>query len=362
MLSVRLPRRDFGGQAPRLRHSRLRLGVFARALRGGNRGNGALPQALFRRHLPAVHISGQRQRRAGGRTRARLGRLDMSENLAKVLETKHVLVVCGTGGVGKTSVSAALALAAAMRGRRVGLVTTDPAKRLASALGLTKLDAIPKRLDSQIERALGKKMPGSLSALMFDAKDALDRFVEATGGKELLTRMRANNIYKILAGNFSGAHEYLALEKLYELEASGKFDLIVLDTPPARHTLDFLDAPDKIAAFFDDRIFQWFLTDPRSGGILERMRARGTQVALALLERVTGEGVLRDFTRLAPHLHALKSAFVARQSKIQAILASEASCAIFVATGLTLPQRDFHSFCGDAIRRELRPAGLVVNR
>ena len=128
----------------------------------------------------------------------------MSENLAKVLETKHVLVVCGTGGVGKTSVSAALALAAAMRGRRVGLVTIDPAKRLASALGLTKLDAVPKRLDSQIERALGKKMPGSLSALMFDAKDALDRFVEATGGKELLTRMRANNIYKILAGNFSG--------------------------------------------------------------------------------------------------------------------------------------------------------------
>ena len=152
------------------------------------------------------------------------------------------------------------------------------------------------------------------------------------------------------------------MKKLYELEASGKFDLIVLDTPPARHTLDFLDAPDKIAAFFDDRIFQWFLTDPRSSGLFERVRAHGTRVAFGLLEKVTGEGVLRDFTRLAPHLHTLKSAFVERQGMIRGVLASEAASAIFVATGQTLPQRDFHNFWEDAIRRELRPAGLVVNR
>lgn len=288
--------------------------------------------------------------------------MTQAHGIRELLGEKRMLIVCGTGGVGKTSISIALGIAGARLGRRVGLITIDPARRLADALGLTRLDSRPKRLNDLLAKETGEKLAGTLAAMMYDPKDTLDRFVETTGGAELLSRMRANNIYQVLAESFSGAHDFLALQKLHELETSGDYDLIVLDTPPARHTLDFLDAPARIAAFFDDRIFQWFLTEPRTEGLFERLRARGTQGALKLLEKITGEGVIRDFARLAPHLLTLKRAFVARQTEIQAVLTSEAAAALFVATGATLPQRDFHAFWQDATRRELQPAALIVNR
>lgn len=279
------------------------------------------------------------------------------------LDQKKLLICCGTGGVGKTTTAAAIALAAAMRGRRVGLITIDPAKRLATSLGLDRLKSEPQNLDKYIEKELGKgKLQGSLSALMLDSENTFYRFLENVGGKEVHDRFRASALFEVIAGNFGGAHEYLAMEKLYELHKSGEFDLLVLDTPPARHTLDFLDAPENIARFFDDRIFSWFLTDARSTSFTEKLRAKGARVALSVLEKLTGEGVINDFVSLAPHIYKVKNAFVERQEVIKQLIQSKQSGALFVSSPTDLSKGEAKPFLKDAKAAGIDILAFVVNR
>jgi anion-transporting ArsA/GET3 family ATPase len=280
----------------------------------------------------------------------------------KLLRDKEMLILCGTGGVGKTTTSAALALAAAQTGRRVGLITIDPARRLATSLGLNRLKSEPQNLDAHVEKALGKRLKGSLAALMLDSENTFYQFLKNVGGAEIHDRFRDSTLFEVIAGNFGGAHDYLAMEKLYELHASGAFDLLVLDTPPARHTLDFLDAPELIARFFDDRIFAWFLTDPRSQGIAERVRAKGAKVALGVLERLTGEGVINDFVGLAPHIYKVKNAFVERQGKVRELLTSARAGAIFVSSPTDLSRGEAQPFLRDARAKGIDILAFVVNR
>jgi anion-transporting ArsA/GET3 family ATPase len=166
----------------------------------------------------------------------------------------------------------------------------------------------------------------------------------------------------VIAGNFGGAHEFLAMEKLYELYSSKRFDLLVLDTPPARHTLDFLDAPEAIERFFDDRIFAWFLTDPRSRGLVERARAKGAKVALGVLEKLTGEGVINDFVSLAPHIYKVKNAFVERQHKIRNLLKSRHAGAVFVSSPTDLSRGEAEPFLQDARSKGIQILAFIVNR
>lgn len=278
------------------------------------------------------------------------------------LFSKKMLVCCGTGGVGKTTTSAALALKAAMSGKRVGLITIDPAKRLATSLGLDSLKSEPQNLDSYVNKTLKTKMKGSLSALMLDSQNTFFSFLKDVGGAEVHDRFRESELFDVIAGNFGGAHDYLAMEKLYELHLSKKFDLLVLDTPPARHTLDFLDAPDLIAKFFDDRIFSWFLTDPRSNALREKLRARGARAALGVLEKLTGEGVIRDFVALAPHIYTVKNAFVERQSRIRDLLCSKDSGAIFVSSPTDLSRGEAKPFLNDAKEKGIPILAFFVNR
>lgn len=275
---------------------------------------------------------------------------------------KKMLLCCGTGGVGKTTTAAALALKAAVAGKRVGLITIDPAKRLATSLGLSHLSHNPQSLNEPLAKALGAPAAGSLSALMLDAENTFYRFLKEVGGQEVHDRFRASELFEVIAGSFGGAHEYLAMEKLYELHSSGKFDLLVLDTPPARHTLDFLDAPDQIARFFDDRIFAWFLTDPRSSGIAEKLRAKGARAALGVLERLTGKGVIGDFVSLAPYIYKVKNAFVERQEKVRRLLTSQEAGAIFVSSPSDLARGEAAPFFADAQARRIQLLALVVNR
>lgn len=282
-------------------------------------------------------------------------------SLQKILEKKMV-VCCGTGGVGKTTTSAALALRGALAGKRVGLITIDPAKRLATSLGLETLSAEPQNLNKYIEKALGEKLKGSLSAMMLDSENTFYRFLEEVGGPEMKNRFAESSLFEVIAGNFGGAHDYLAMEKLYKLDASGEFDLLVLDTPPARHTLDFLDAPELIAKFFDDRIFSWFLTDPQSQGIAEKLRAKGARVALSVLEKLTGEGVIGDFVALAPHIQKVKSAFVARQGKIRELLTSKNAGALFITSPSDISRGEAKPFLADAKKQGIDILAFVVNR
>ncbi|MGZ3693139.1 MAG: ArsA family ATPase [Bdellovibrionota bacterium] len=282
-------------------------------------------------------------------------------SLKKILE-KKMIICCGTGGVGKTTTSAALALRAALEGKRVALITIDPAKRLATSLGLEHLKDEPQNLNKYIEKALGKKVLGSLSALMLDSENTFYRFLAEVGGEDMRNRFAESTLFEVIAGNFGGAHDYLAMEKLYKLDASGQFDLLVLDTPPARHTLDFLDAPDMIAKFFDDRIFSWFLTDPQSGGIAERLRAKGARVALSVLEKLTGEGVIGDFVALAPHIQKVKSAFVERQGKVRELLTSKQAGALFITSPSDISRGEAKPFLADAKSKGIDILAFIVNR
>ncbi len=275
---------------------------------------------------------------------------------------KKMLICCGTGGVGKTTTSAALALRAGLEGRRVGLITIDPAKRLATSLGLKSLNHNPQSLNRQVEEAIGKKLPGSISALMLDSEDTFYRFLKDVGGDEIHDRFRASELFEVIAGNFGGAHDFLAMEKLHELYASGKFDLLVLDTPPARHTLDFLDAPDRIGKFFDDRIFSWFLTDARSSSLQEKLRAKGARAALSVLEKLTGESVIGDFVSLAPHIYQVKNAFVERQGKIKRLLTSKEAGAIFISSPMDLSRGEAKPFLADAKEKGIDILAFVMNR
>lgn len=279
------------------------------------------------------------------------------------LAKQKIILVCGTGGVGKTTISAALALHLARSGKKVGLVTIDPAKRLAAALGLENLASSPRSIESVFfSRKNFPRFSGSISALMYDPKDTLEYFVESTGGPELLAKMKANNVYSIIASSFSGTHEYLALTKLHELVHRFDFDTVILDTPPARHTLDFLETPERLATFFDDSVFQWFLPNPKSKSLFERLRARGTHSAFALLEKVTGAGVLSDFLKIAPHLHALKGAFLDRQREIQKLLRSQEAGVLYVSTGVALAGREFSVFLRETKEQRLQTLGVVLNR
>lgn len=279
------------------------------------------------------------------------------------LDGREMVISCGSGGVGKTTTSAALALHAARQGRRVCLITIDPARRLATSLGLDGLKNDPQPIDAHVERALGGgRLAGSLSAMMLDSENTFYRFLREVGGEEVHDKFRASALFEVIAGSFGGAHEYLAMEKLYELHSSGRFDLLVLDTPPARHTLDFLDAPELIARFFDDRIFSWFLTDPRSRSVGERLRATGAKVALSVLERLTGEGVINDFVSLAPHIHKVKNAFVERQGAIRGLLTSSRAGAVFVTSPVDAGRGEAGPFLREAKEKGIGILALVVNR
>ncbi len=282
-------------------------------------------------------------------------------NFARLTERK-LLLLCGSGGVGKTTLSAAFAVRAAMEGKRVGLITVDPARRLATSLGLADLPSDPHDITKNLEREIGLKPKGTLAALMLDSHETLNRFLLNVGGEEVQKKFSESNLYQVIADNFSGTHDYLALEKLYELHQSGKFDLILLDTPPARHTLDFLDAPDRIARFFDDRIFVWFLTDPRNQSLRERIRARGTKTALGLLEKITGAGVLHDFTVLAPYFLKVKNAFVERQSEMLKVITGTEAGAFFITSPSDLNRGEAMPFVKEANRHGVQVLALVVNR
>ena len=283
-------------------------------------------------------------------------------SLIQELLSKKLIISCGTGGVGKTTTSAALALRAALEGKNVALITIDPAKRLATSLGLEKLGSDPVSLNKMIEASLETKMKGSLSALMLDSHNALFRFLKDIGGQEVHDKFAESNLFQVIADNFGGTHEYLAMEKLFELHFSKKYDLIILDTPPARHTLDFLDAPEKISQFFDDRIFSWFITDPLKDTFRERLRAKGTKAALSILEKVTGSGVINDFVTLAPFIYKVKNAFVERQTQIKDLLGSKESGALFISSPTDLSRGESKAFLEDAAEKRITILAFILNR
>jgi anion-transporting ArsA/GET3 family ATPase len=259
------------------------------------------------------------------------------------LERKQVCICAGSGGVGKTTTSAAIALGLAARGRKVAVVTIDPAKRLADALGLGELDNVERRVDAPVE--------GELWAMMLDAKRTFDELIEWHAPDER-TRdaVLSNRIYQELSNAVAGSQEYMAMEKLYELSNEGRYDAIVLDTPPSRNALDFLDAPRRLTEFIDSRSLS-LLTAPGRLGL--RVLGRGTGVAFSVMQRATGIDLLRDLGDFFRAFGDMTAGFRERAARVNELLGQRTTAFVLV----TSPRREAIDE-GIYFHRRLKDAGL----
>jgi anion-transporting ArsA/GET3 family ATPase len=267
-----------------------------------------------------------------------------------VVDDAEICICAGAGGVGKTSTSAAIALGAAARGRKVAVLTIDPAKRLANALGLEQLGNEPRRVR-------GVEGPGELWAMMLDPKRTFDDLIETYASDER-TRdaVLSNRIYKELSGAVSGSQEYMAMEKLYELHTEGGFDLLVLDTPPTRNALDFLDAPERLHRFIDSRSLRFFL----SPGL--RVLGRGSGVLFAVLQRVTGIDLLRDLSDFFSSFGDMSEGFRVRAERVNELLGSDAATFVLIASPRHDAIDDAIFFHDQLHRRGMPFGGAIVNR
>jgi anion-transporting ArsA/GET3 family ATPase len=273
------------------------------------------------------------------------------------LRSKRVLVCVGAGGVGKTTTSAALALGLAMRGQKVAVVTIDPAKRLAAALGLRELSGEPCRVqasDAAVE------IEGELWAMMLDAKRTFDEIVarlapDAHAREEIL----ANPVYRELSTAVAGSHELSAVAKLYELYEEHDFDVIVLDTPPSRNALDFLNAPNRLLGFLDGRALQVFLAP---GGLTARLFGRGTALMFAIFARVTGVDMLADLSRFFRSLGGVTDGFAERTRAVSTLLRSPETAFLIVTSPEAEPVREAGYLAERLDAAGMPRAELVVNR
>jgi anion-transporting ArsA/GET3 family ATPase len=250
-----------------------------------------------------------------------------------VLERPRVVVCVGTGGVGKTTIAAALALEAARRGRRVLVLTIDPARRLADALGVGQLGNQPEALPRAALAEQGVPEDGSLSALMLDMKrtfdDLVERFAETP---ETRARILANPIYQHVSEALAGSIEYSAMEKVYELDGEKRYDLIVVDTPPSQHALDFLEAPQRLLEFLDSRLVHMLIHPAFVAGRFGfRLFQRGAQRVLQILERVTGIGFLQDVSEFLLAFEGMSEGFRARATGVRSLLLGAQTAFVLVA-------------------------------
>ena len=272
-------------------------------------------------------------------------------------ETKNI-ICCGSGGVGKTTTSAAVALRAAEAGRKVVVLTIDPARRLAQSLGVGELDNTPRPV-SMIDTAAG----GSLDAMMLDMKNTFDDVVLAHSTPEKAAAILQNQFYVALSSEFSGTQEYMAMEKLGQLhteaEASGRWDLIVVDTPPARSALDFLDAPEHLSALLDGRFLR-FLLHPTRGPL--RLMGAGFSMISAAMTKILGAQIISDVQTFVRAFEALFGGFRQRATSTFELLSSRHSTFLVVATPQHDALREAEYFVDRLTEEGMPLSGMVINR
>jgi anion-transporting ArsA/GET3 family ATPase len=277
---------------------------------------------------------------------------------------RRVVVCVGCGGVGKTTVAAAVALEAARAGRRALVLTIDPARRLADALGVEKLGNQPEPLPRAALTELGVPAQGSLSALMLDMKrtfdDLVTRFAESAAARDRILR---NPIYRHVSDALAGSVEYSAMEKVYELSRSDAYDTIVVDTPPAQHALDFLDAPERLLEFLDSRLVHLLIHPAMAAGRMGfRWFERGTRRALGLIERISGIGFLEDLSEFLMAFEHMSEGFQARAKEVRALLLGPQTAFVLVASPESESVKQAQRFLERLEGADVRVAGIVANR
>ena len=273
-----------------------------------------------------------------------------------------IIVCCGSGGVGKTTTAAALGVRAAEAGRRVVVLTIDPARRLAQSLGLTELDNVPRPV-----AGVGEGAGGSLDAMMLDMKRTFDEVVEAHSTPDKAAQILANPFYQAVSSSFAGTQEYMAMEKLSQLRAQaddeGTWDLVIVDTPPSRSALDFLDAPKRLGSFLDGRFIRLLTAPARAGGrAYLKVFSVSATIAAAAISKVLGGAFLADVQTFVAALDTMFGGFRERADLTYALLKEPTTAFVVVAA----PERDAlreAAYFVERLETEGMPlAGVVVNR
>jgi len=284
--------------------------------------------------------------------------------MRNLLRQKSIFVLCGSGGVGKTTLSAALALMGAMEGKKSLVLTVDPARRLAQAMGIRRLEDRVRPIPTSAFAEAGLHPAGSLSAVMLDTRRTFDKLIEKTASSpDISARVLANPIYDHMAGFMAGSHEYMAMEKLLEFFQSGEYELLVLDTPPTRHALNFLDAPKRMLDFLDDSVFKWFIKPSMSLGRFPlRMFEKGVEFHLGLLERFTGIRILGDLAEFFGNFSGMYKGFKERAAQVRDLLGSDDAAFVLVAAPNRGDIWENRYFCQRLLEEKMPLAYVIFNR
>jgi len=282
-------------------------------------------------------------------------------SVAELLEHKRVCICAGSGGVGKTTTSAAIAAGMAARGKKVIVLTIDPAKRLADSLGLPELGNTERQVDRSLFEAAGVDPgEGELWAMMLDSKATFDEVVrEHAPDDATRDRILSNRIYQQLSAALAGSQEYMAMEKLYEIHAEGRYDLLVLDTPPTRNALDFLDAPKRLSQFIEGRALQVFL---KPTGFGMRVFGRGTSLMFSVLRRVTGVDLLEDLAEFFQAFGGMVGGFRERARRVSELLCDPETSFLVVSGPEDEPVSEAIYFHRKLVEAGMPFGGAIVNK
>ena len=284
----------------------------------------------------------------------------------------RVIVCCGSGGVGKTTTAAAIGLRAAERGRNVVVLTVDPARRLAQSMGLSRLDNTPRPVPFPDRVPAGVSVKGtdpggsgggSLHAMMLDMKRTFDEIVEAHADPDRAAQILANPFYQSLSSGFSGTQEYMAMEKLGQLRRAEEWDLIVVDTPPSRSALDFLDAPQRLGRFLDGRLIRLLVVPAKVGGrAYVRVLNAGFGMVTGVLTKVLGAQVLKDVQTFVSALDTMFGGFRERADYTYRLLRAPGTSFLVIAAPEQDALREASYFVERLAEEGMPLAGLVLNR
>ena len=269
-----------------------------------------------------------------------------------VARDRSIVICCGSGGVGKTTTSAAIALEAARLGRIACVVTIDPARRLANSLGVDELSNRPTRIEGD--------WPGELHALMLDPKGTFDDLIARYSDTEQQAEdIRVNRIYRNLTGTLSGTQEYMAMEKLHELVEEGGFDVVVVDTPPSRNALDFLDAPRRLTHFLENRIFQALMAPTRVG---LRFMSVAANALLRTISKVAGADIVSDAVAFFQAFEGMEEGFRVRAARVRELLVQPGTAFVLVASPRPDSVDEAVHFADKLAESGMAATALIVNR
>lgn len=285
------------------------------------------------------------------------------ETVDKILERRRILITCGTGGVGKTTLSAAIAVKAALAGKRTVVITIDPAKRLATSLGIDKLTDHPTDLTDHLREACKRVAPekadftGRLDAIVPDTRHTFENFVRSIAGSEATAeRVMRNPIFQVFAKEFSGTNEYMAMERLYSLARNGDYECIVLDTPPSRNAMAFLDAPSLLARLFEEKLIRWIAVPAN------KLVAAGMKKALGLLEKLTGTSFMTSLVDFSAALFEMQASFAANLRQVNALLGSDEVGVLMVTAAVPDSASEVRHFIEVLRARGMHFEGVAINR